>query len=251
MRRFFVDPSGVKEGEAVLSEAESRHALSVLRLKIGDAVELFDGAGCVYDGVVIDAENRGRLRVSVGRKRETVVSGIEVTLAVSVIRPERMDWLVQKATELGAGVIQPIRTERSVVRLSAERWKGKAEKWRKIALESSKQCGRSTLPAIEEVCDFDLFLSRLGQYDLAVIPTLAVPGKSFAAVLNSGMKKAAALIGPEGDFSHEEVRRAVSSGAQPVTLGSLVWRSETAAIYALSGFHFFSQQVSAKGERDA
>ena len=140
MPRFFIKPDQVKEGVVLLDQDESRHAISVLRLKSGDAVQLLDGQGGSFSGVVIGTQN-GRLSVMKTENLSSVAQpAISITLAVSVIKPERMELLIQKACELGISALVPILSERSIVRLSEDRWQGKIKRWQKIAKESCKQC---------------------------------------------------------------------------------------------------------------
>ena len=236
MPRFLIAP-GTQVNECVYLDAkESHHAIHVLRLAVGDSVDLLDGKGGGFKGEVHSIEN-GRLKVRVLK----TVSGktltrAQVTLAVSVIKPERMEWLVEKASELGVHRLIPVLSDRSVVRLSADRWQAKTERWRRIAEETCKQCGRTDLPMIDQTRKWTDLLRGLDGYDLILIPTLegltAPLPDVLAAHLNA--KKVLVLIGPEGDFTPEEIDSVVSRGAQAVTLGERVLRSETAAIFVLS-----------------
>ncbi len=245
MRRFVIDPKSIHEGVVELSKEESHHALAVFRLKGGDVVELFDGQGKSFEGVVV-GQKQGRVSVMVNRNKAAQTTGAEITLAVSVIKPERMELLIEKACELGVAAIQPLHTERSVVKLSAERWESKLKRWQKIALESCKQCGRAQAPRVLAPVPFEHFV-RTADFDLKLIPTLAVASKPLHTVLDRGAQTrgAAVLIGPEGDFSGREAESAVAAGFQAVSLGPLVLRSETAALYVLSVLNFnFSQNPS-------
>ncbi|MGH7198779.1 MAG: 16S rRNA (uracil(1498)-N(3))-methyltransferase [Candidatus Omnitrophota bacterium] len=253
MRRFFIDPNAIEGNVVTLSREESHHAVSVLRLKKGDGLDLFDGRGNQFGGRVVDIKEGS---VSVRLEPAAAVSGnfaalpVEVTLAVSVIKPDRMDTLIQKAAELAASAIVPVLSERSVVKLSGERWEGKVKRWRKIALESCKQCGQPRIPEISAPRRFEDVLADSGRYDKILIPTLAVRGDILYKTLSvSGAKRILALIGPEGDFTPEEVKLACSRGAAPVSLGPLVLRSETAALYLLSVLNFYCREVAP--EKDA
>ncbi len=244
MHRFHFSSSSKKEGIVTLDKNESYHALSVLRLKAGEVVELLDGEGGIFQGIVASAE-RGQVQISVrGVLKRGIPSRIEITLAISVIKPERMELLIQKACELGAHSIVPLISERTVVQLSSERWESKMKRWQKIAQESCKQCGRPSPPLIQPVLEFKKFVQTIYQYDLSLIPTLAVPVEELYSTLNANKsaKSALILIGPEGDFSKNEALLAIQHGAKPVSLGPLVLRSETAAIYSLSAIQFFYQQ---------
>lgn len=246
MQRFHIPPGSEKEGVVTLDKNESRHALSVLRLKAGEVVELLDGQGGIFQGFVAGVED-GRVKVSVrGTLRQNKPESVHITLAASVIKPEAMELLIQKACELGTHSIIPIISERTVVRLSRERWESKSQRWQKIIRESCKQCGQSVLPALEPVTEFKKLVETFSKYDISLIPTLAIPGKTLRSVLNANKSAGSVLIliGPEGDFSNNEAARAVEQGATPVSLGSLVLRSETAALYVLSAMQFFYQEAA-------
>jgi len=209
-------------------------------------VDLFDGKGHSFQGVISGFEN-GRLAVRLERAVSSASLPVEITLAVSVIKPERMDILVQKASELGVRAIVPLLTERSVIKLSQERWESKVKRWRRIALESCKQCGQPLLPQVEGVQDLKTFMRSAAAYDQILIPTLTVPGGTlYNTLLKLEPKKLLVLIGPEGDFTPGEVEAARGYGAIPVSLGPLVLRSETAAVYLLSSLNFFYREVAGK-----
>lgn len=231
-------------GEMLLGLQDSRHGLAVLRLKRGDAVELFDGRGGVYPAVVLGEKN-GSLAVMPGKNPLKALPPMpHITLAASVIKPDRMDWLVQKACELGVRRLIPLAAARGVVRLSTERWEAKIRRWQKIAVESCKQCGQSVLPQITPIERFSDIVGRFSAYDLVILPTLAAPGKPLSDVLKGSKPgKILALIGPEGDFTPKEVSQAIDAHAQAVTLGALVLRSETAALYVCSALQFYYQEI--------
>jgi 16S rRNA (uracil1498-N3)-methyltransferase len=244
MARFHISPGSEKDGVVTLDKDESHHALSVLRLKAGEVVELLDGHGGVFQGIVAGTE-RGLLKISVrGASQPTVPSRALITLAVSVIKSESMEFLIQKSCELGANSIVPLISERTIVRLSRERWETKIQRWQKIAKESCKQCGQPSIPVIHPVAEFKKFTETISQYDFSLVPTLAVPPENFFRSLqaNQSAKSVLILIGPEGDFSREEAQRAIARGAKPVNLGPRVLRSETAALFSLSVVNFFYQE---------
>jgi 16S rRNA (uracil1498-N3)-methyltransferase len=249
MHRFFVEAASEKE-IVTLDPKESHHALSVLRVKAGEAVELLDGKGGTYGGFIAKAEKGSRVEISVqSRSNAGDAQDVEITLAPAVIKPERMEWMLEKSCELGVRAWQPLLTERGVVKLSAERWQGKASRWRKIAQESCKQCGLSRVPEIGGPLPFGEFVKRFHSYDAVFFPTLAVKGETLKAAMEkrSRARKVLIVIGPEGDFTPKETQSAVSAGAIPVTLGPLVLRSETAAIFGLSTARFF--YASPDGQR--
>ncbi len=242
MHRFYLDSKLIQDGLVELSDKESLHAKKVLRLGPGDAVELFDGLGKSFQGIISSVRAR-RVSVLVRELPRDPESGIRISLACGVIKPDRMEWMLEKACELGVYQWYPLLTQRVVVHLSAERWKTKIGRWRKIALESCKQCGRSKIPEIQEPLTFKNLIREFPKYDIVFIPTLAVVGENFHAALSSRSQadKILILIGPEGDFTAEEVRQALEAGAVAVDLGKLVMRAETAALFALSAAQFFTQ----------
>ena len=233
-----------------LDQKESHHAVSVLRLKTGDAVELMDGKGHIFQGAVSEIR-AGRVFVRTASRSkfystasDKLSARFQVTLAASVIKPERMELLIQKACELGVDSIIPVRSERSIVKLSKVRWEGKIKRWRKIAAESCKQCGLSSTPEIDEAADFKSVLTQAPEFDKILIPTLMVPTRPLYGSLQKLVAgKILVLIGPEGDFSKNEIDLAVSLGAAPVSLGPLVLRTETAAMYVLSVLNFFYREI--------
>lgn len=246
MPRFIVSPNEIQEPEIVLSQKESRHALSVLRLKVGAQVHLMDGKGRQVWGIIGAIED-GLVRViACEGLTEKNLPKFRVTLAVSVIRQDRMEWLIEKACELGVFAITPVVTERCVVKISKERWKSKVERWRKIAAESCKQCGLANLPRIDTGVTLKEFLTHVSGYDRVLMPTLAIPGEKLSSLLNfktEGTPSVLGLIGPEGDFTKKEAEAVMDRGGQPVSLGALTLRSETAGIYFLSALNFFYHEL--------
>ena len=245
MPRFFMDASKILDGRVLLDADETRHAVSVFRIKKGESLDLFDGKGHRFLGTAGEITG-GRLSVNITEKTEAIFpSPVQITLGVGVFRPERMEILVQKACELGAHAILPLITERSIVKLSPERWEAKHKRWQKIIQESCKQCGLPFAPEISLPQTFKNFISQIKNYDRTLIPTLEGPTTTLAAVLSGPPPRhILALVGPEGDFSPGEVNLALAAGAKPVSLGPLVLRSETAGLYILSTIHFFYREAA-------
>ncbi len=238
MHRFFVSPDRVTASTLTIDRpAEIHHVQDVLRLGLGDEVVCFDGQGSEYTGVILRVA-ADRIDVKILARRQESAGAVAVWLMVGIPKGARFEWLLQKATELGVSRVSPLLTERTVVRLDDERGRGKRERWQRIAQEAAKQCGRASLPQIDAPQPFDAVLPSIAASSLVLIPTLevtAIPLHELLAQPLRGAREArprevVVLIGPEGDFSRDEVALAQAHGARPVSLGPLTLRSETAAI---------------------
>jgi 16S rRNA (uracil1498-N3)-methyltransferase len=211
------------------------HVTRVLRLRVGGQLVLFDGSGGEYEGS-IDKAHGGEVTVAIGEhhalERE---SPLALTLAQGVSRGERMDLVVQKATELGVTRIVPVLTERSVVRLSAQQSDRKVNHWRAITIAACEQCGRNRLPELAAPVTLAQLLGTGGSGTAGGMRLLLSPeGSATLAGLRRPIDAATVLIGPEGGFSDEEEQAAVAAGFTAVRLGPRVLRTETAAIAALT-----------------
>jgi len=215
-----------------LPERAAKHLVRVLRLGAGAEIRLFDGRGREYRAVISDTGSRRVLAQLKERCAANAESPLDISLVQGISRGGRMDFVVQKATELGVSRIQPVITSRSVVRLDSARAKKKKSHWQSVAASACEQCGRSVVPdilvpqLIEDalrMCDPDalkLFLDTSGGSSLQMI---APEGRVISL-----------LIGPEGGFHADERQAAIDSGFKPVYLGPRVLRTETAALTALA-----------------
>jgi len=235
MTRIHV-PGPIEAGrECTLGASQSHHLVNVLRLKPGDALVLFDGAGAEYAASVLRA---GRRSVTVAvRERRTVSreSPLAVTLAQAISSGERMDYTIQKAVELGAAAIQPLAASRSIVRLSAERAGRRAAHWQAVAVAACEQCGRNRVPPVAPVLPLDRWLARLpaaGDSDRRILLTPRADQR--LRQLEPPRGSAILLAGPEGGYTQEEEAAARRAGFVPVSFGPRVLRTETAAVAALA-----------------
>ena len=251
MPRFYC-PGALVSGDSLSLPASAARHVQVLRLQPGDSITLFNGRASTNDGGEFDATitrmGRSDVQVLVGAhhaaQREAAPA---VHLALGMPANERMDWLVEKATELGVASIQPLMTERSVLRLSGERAEKKVAHWQSIAIAACEQCGANRVPVLHAVTTLDAWLKAR-----ATSPT--TPGaKAFVLSLLStslglraGLSGAATpdsvtfLSGPEGGLSSAEEDAALACGFVPVTLGPRVLRAETAALCALAALRVWS-----------
>ena len=236
MRRFFL----ANLQQAVLGAKEAHHALHVLRLKVGDTLNVFDGRG--HEAQCLIAEtSKDAVHLKMLTQSATPALPCRITLAQAIPK-KSMDLIVQKATELGVACIVPLVSDRSVVKLDED--SKKADRWRDIALEACKQCGNNWLPEIQAPQMAHDYLSSLPTQDLKLIASLQPDSKPLKSILSdvptlprSHAPTVLLLIGPEGDFTPAELALAKSAGCLPLSLGPLVLRAETAAIYALSILH--------------
>jgi 16S rRNA (uracil1498-N3)-methyltransferase len=223
--RFYC-PEPPRGGRVRLVADEAHHLARVRRLGPGDKVEVFDGLGHTYPAEVVAVE-RGRVDLQVLGDPVTEPPPLcALTLATALPKGERLDWLVEKATELGVARLQPLFTERSVVEPRA----GKIERLRRIVVEASKQCGRSRLMELEPPIAWTEYL--VAEHSPARM--LAHPGCLPAAAWTGVVpgQRAAIAIGPEGGFTEPEVRAGRQAGWQAISLGRTILRIETAALVA-------------------
>jgi 16S rRNA (uracil1498-N3)-methyltransferase len=166
---------------------------------------------------------------------EEAAPGVRLVLGQAVIKGKGMEWLLQKAVELGVDEVQPLRTRHTVVKAGED----KPEKWRRLVLEACKQCGRKRLPVVREIVDFDRWVPSVES--VRVIASLAGRPRPLRGVLDAVPKpqELALLIGPEGDFSAEETTLALAHGWMPAGLGDTVLRSETAAVFCAGAVRFY------------
>ncbi len=232
MSRFYISPGSVAKDRVVVRGKELHHAKDVMRLKEGDAITVFDGTGKEYSGM-IERVRKDELTAKILKVSHAGPERCMLTLIQAVPKSDRMDLIVEKATELGAARIIPVVTARTIVRPAGRT--PKLERWRKIAVVAAKQCGRITVPEISSVIDFEDSLSYIRDHGISLMPCLHERNRTLKEVLRGKTADSAAVfIGPEGDFTASEVKDAVGAGAIPVFLGREVLRSETAAITVLS-----------------
>jgi 16S rRNA (uracil1498-N3)-methyltransferase len=231
MHRFFLP----NLQHPVLGAEEAHHALNVLRLKVGDILNVFDGRGHEAQCSIVEI-SKDAARLKMLTRSNTSPLPCRVTLAQAIPK-KSMDLIVQKATELGVASIVPLVSERSIVKLDED--SRRMERWREIALEACKQCGNNWLPEIQPPRKAHDLLNSPGKFDLKLIASLQPDSKPLKKILGDTTNPASVLIliGPEGDFTPAELGLAKSAGCLPLSLGPLVLRAETAAIYALSILH--------------
>ncbi|MBE0622245.1 MAG: 16S rRNA (uracil(1498)-N(3))-methyltransferase [Burkholderiales bacterium] len=229
--RLYCDMPLSPGAEISLPEAAARHAVTVLRLQVGDTLNLFNGEGGEYRASLVSVskrEARARIIEFHATERE---SPVDITLALGISAGERMDYSLQKATELGVTAIQPLATERSVVRLAGERADKRLLHWQHVAIAACEQCGRNRVPLVAPVQKFFDYLAAVDRNKrlLMLSPDADAPLKRVAPA-----SAAVLLIGAEGGLSPSEFDAAQASGFEPVNLGPRILRTETAPVAALA-----------------
>ncbi len=228
-RRFFVDE--IRRGEAALDGDEAEHLTRVLRAENGQQYEICDGAR-LYLGEIVEARKRTvRFRIVEELPIEEPAPGI--TLLMSLIKFERFEWVVEKATELGVGKIAPVQAERSEHGLELAARK-RSERWRKIARAAGQQSHRVRLPEILPVMTLRDASGLAVEQRFYLEETPGCPLLLQAALERKSKAEAAILIGPEGGWSDRERSLLVSAHWSPVSLGTQILRAETAAIAAVA-----------------
>ena len=251
MHQCFVAPQAWSDDRLVLSADEERHLRKVLRARDGDSVMAFDGAGrrcrARIATLPVDNDQAGTGRMSKGSSGLTVLvpdgpterlhRPLELTLLQTIPKGHRMDWIVEKATELGVSRIVPIISKRVVVRLDARQVASRVRRWQRIALEAAKQCQTAWVPEVNGVFPYSEALAQRDKEGLFLLGSLGEDARPMHSVLEDvrhSSRHAALLIGPEGDLTSEEIDEAVRCGALPVSFGELTLRVETAALFGLS-----------------
>jgi 16S rRNA (uracil1498-N3)-methyltransferase len=231
MTRIFVATVLTASAELDLPDEAARHVAQVLRMRAGEALTLFDGSGGEYAAVIVDAGRRDvRVRIDQHHAVDRE-SRLDVTLAQCVSKGDRMDYTIQKAVELGVSRIVPLLSERSVVKLDAERWDKKLEHWRGVAVSACEQSGRTRVPEIVAVQKLDAWLAAPaeGRLRLVLAPTESVSLRTLDAAATIAL-----LIGPEGGLSDAEIAAARRAGCIGIGLGPRVLRTETAGVATLA-----------------
>jgi 16S rRNA (uracil1498-N3)-methyltransferase len=229
MRRFFAEPARCQGSQIELDESESRHLAQVLRAQVGERVTVLDGAGGVYDCQIERVLKRSVI-LNVREREKRPPLACDLTLFQSIPKGKVMEWIVQKATELGARRIVPMITERTVVEIGAD--SHKVEKWRGIAIESIKQCGSPYLPKIDAPTEFSKALRQVS--GLPFVAALRPGAGEIHEFIGRDRRPVQIWIGPEGDFTSSELDQLEAAGVHPITLGPLVLRCDTAAVCALA-----------------
>jgi len=241
MHRFYVSPEEWNPRAFTLTGSEAHHARKVLRMQAGDKLVLFNGAGRELTAEITNVDDH-EIRLRKLHEAETRPLRCKIVLGQAIPKGKNMDLIVQKAVEIGAAEIAPIISDRTIVQLDSESVSQKQTKWQQIAIEAAKQCGQNWLPRVQPPKKLTEFFSTSDQpFDLRLIGSLQPDAQHLKGILEmystehgERPRTVLMLVGPEGDFTPAELALARRHSCQPITLGPIILRVETAAIYCLS-----------------
>jgi len=227
--RFFVEGVHAVGDEVELRGDDARKLTLVLRKRDGDLVHLYDSSGSAFEAqlAITDARVRARLVRTIAAPP---VESLEIVLAQGLPKGQKMDFVVEKATELGVARIVPLVTERTQGEGARE---GKTERWRRLARAAAQQCGRSGVPEIEAPLAWSEMCARFSEFERVLVPWELAKVEPLAGRLPdllTGVRRVAVAIGPEGGFSHAEIEQATAAGAVTISLGRRILRTETAGL---------------------
>lgn len=249
--RCLIDAPQWAADDIELAPDESHHLVQVLRVRPGEQVGLFTGQGHTAEATFIAVRQKLALvRVLPATRRTTPPPSVAVTLIQAIPKHALMDGIIQKAVELGAQAIQPLMTERVIVRLSSSAAEQRRGRWQKIVLEATRQCGVAWMPGVLPVRSLPEITADLTRFDLCLVASLHADARPFREVLTKAsmhsLKSIALIIGPEGDLTEAETTALRDAGAHLVSFGNAVLRVETAALYGLSLLHYEMQDAECR-----
>lgn len=243
MNRFYVSPECVDaaRNRIHVSGAEAHHIIDVMRMGENDKVVIFDGTGSQYTGFIEKVDRKRReLLVRIIKAEMPVPERMpEIYLAQAIPKKGKMDYIVEKSVELGVHAIIPVITDRTLVRPDRGSSLEKPARWRKIASETSKQCGRAYIPAVADIARFDDIMALARTNDISLMACLSENTVSLKKAMENFVSgKILVMIGPEGDFTPEEAQMASENSFKLVSLGKNILKSDTAGLFVLSAIRY-------------
>ena len=240
MPRFFAQGSSIKEGCVTITGEDAHHISYALRMAVGDEITVADGAGSTYlcriarmDGTTVSAEILSKVD-------DLAESPVEIHLFQAYPKSDKLEFIIQKAVELGVSAITPFESERCIKRPKADKIAHVLERQRRIATEAAKQSGRAVLPTVNAPISFDEMLKEAALYPLTLFahPSDACVSLAKTFADHPNVRRIAVVVGSEGGFSEDELRMAMNAGFIPTSLGSRILRCETAPLFLLSAISY-------------
>ena len=231
MPKFFVTQDKISDNQIIIDSEDVTHISRVLRLEKGDNVTVCDGQGTDYDAQIDTIEPKKILLNIVSRQKSETEPNIKVTLFQALPKASKMEYIIQKTTELGISEIVPVKLSRCVVKIDNKKdEKKKIDRWQKIAESAAKQSGRGIVPTVSEFMTINEVIEKSKEFDLFFVPYECEEQKTLKEILTSksDVKSVGFVIGPEGGFDLSETEKLHSSGIDTVTLGKRILRTETA-----------------------
>jgi len=248
MRYFFIEPSAATDPVVSITGSEAHHIKNVLRLKPGDSLKLFDGTGYEYDAVISGISAKAVAVEIRKRIRAAPPSDVQIIVAQAFLKEKKMDDLVRKLCELGVTRWIPFFSERSIARPDAQRLAGRSQRWNRIATEAVKQCRRIDTLQIGDALSFEKALELGSRCDLRIVfweneTSLLVKNVPSRA---NPIKEVLVMLGPEGGFTDQEIKKLLNCGFQSAGLGPRILRAETATIAAVTLIQYLYGDMGAK-----
>lgn len=236
MPTFYIKNEQKNQENIIITGNDAKHIKGPLRHKVGDVLDVCDEAGMKYEAKIMQMEEEKILLQIMAEKKSNTESPMEITLLQGLPKADKMDFIVQKATELGVSEIIPVEMERSIVKLEEKSATKKVERWNKIAYEASKQSGRQKVPKVLNVANLKNIIEKFSKYDIVILPYEKETKQNLKQLLqkHQNLTKVAVIIGPEGGFSENDLSLLNLPNIEKVTLGARILRTETAGIATLA-----------------
>jgi len=244
MYHFFVDRSQVTENKIYITGSDVNHIRTVLRMGKGEDLAISDGSNKLYHCRIIAVKEEEIVTAILSVKENFVELPAEIYLFQGLPKADKMEWIIQKAVELGAAAIVPMATNRAIVKLDEKREQSKQKRWKAIAESAAKQSGRGVIPEIFPMMSLKEAYAfvKEKEFETKLIPYECAEGMEHTRELIGKIKsgsRIAIFIGPEGGFEKEEIAAAIEAGIEPITLGKRILRTETAGMAVLAVLMFY------------
>jgi 16S rRNA (uracil1498-N3)-methyltransferase len=248
-RRFFVQPGSISGSQIIICGPQARQICTVLRLEVGDAISVLDGSGCCHIARIDEVTRRQVTAEITGVVQLDTEPRVKLTLAQALAKGDKVELVVQKATELGISRMVVFTSQRTVPKPDAAHTARKMERWRAIAREAAEQSGRALVPEVHGVVGFRDLLAGRSDDDLTLIAWEAERETPLSKILaGANAERITLIVGPEGGFTEQEVAIARDAGAAPVSFGKRILRSETAAIAGCAIIMHYAEEAKGSSE---